>query len=312
MPERHESDSLRCIVERLVHGARRELGLSATALRQVLATPPHARSVGPQCPYQAVASLADTLMNRRPLAEGVVDGFYSSARRGGVGEALFAGGADALSMHGYAGDAIGQLPPAAVSRFLGLGNVWIGLDPSRGRTVIDVGCGSGVDLGVAAYSCPPGAFLVGVDKRPDLLTVAAAACPQASFLVGDITALPLAGATFDIVLANGLPPLQRPTTLGDTVAALHALAAPGGRISATVILASPTFTSMIADVLPDNDLVFAGGLATLISGKPTAHDMVTAFAELGSVSTLRLGTNPYRSHSARRRTDLFNVCAEVS
>ena len=67
----------------------------------------------------ALGSLADSAMHRRPLAPGVVDGFYSSAREGHRGEEAFAGGVEALLMHGYSRRVISKLPSDAISRSSG-------------------------------------------------------------------------------------------------------------------------------------------------------------------------------------------------
>lgn len=302
-------DHLRGVTNTLFNRAQDRLGLSAKELCRLITTSPHTRSSEESSAYEAVASLADDVMDRRALADGIVDGFYSNARKGQQGEAIFAGGVDALVLHGYPGDLINQLPLNATRRFLGLGNVWHGVDPPHDKRVIDVGCGSGVDLAAADTSTAHSAFLVGIDKRPDLLGVAAQACPRASFVVGDITSPPVAGGTFDIVLANGLPPAQRPSTLGAAAGKLHALAVPGGVISATVIIASPDLTAMLAEIYPDEGSTFADGVATLISGKPSKQDLVAAFARTGSLVTLHPGVNPYRDTAAHGRTALVTVTA---
>lgn len=309
MSECDEPDSLRRVVEHLLSVAQRQLCLSAAALRRLIAMPAVSRSPDERIAYQALGSLADSAMHRRPLAPGVVDGFYSSAREGHRGEEAFAGGVEALLMHGYSRRVISKLPSDAISRFLGLGNVWVGVGQLHNKRVIDVGCGSGVDLGVAACLAARSAFLVGVDKRPNLLEVAAKACPAAALIVGDIDALPLADGTFDVVLANGLPPLQRPATLAATAGALHRLAVPGGTIAATVIIASSVLTSGLADAFPSDGIAFARGLATLISGKPTGQDVMAAFEAPGAAVTQQRGNNPYCEIAPRARTEMFTVTA---
>lgn len=309
MSDRDEPDSLRHITRDLLTTAQDTLDLSTQALQRLIGKPAHRRCPDECSMYNELASLADNVMKRRPLAEGVVDGFYSSARQGKRGEAAFAGGIDAMLMHGYSSAVVCQLPSAAANRFLGLGNVWHAVDPPRGKRVVDVGCGSGVDLGVAAALSADSAFLVGIDKRPDLLQIASDAFQQACFVVGDIASLPLSDNTFDVVLANGLPPLQRPATLHTAAKKLHALAVPSGTISATVIVTSPTLESRLAELHPHNDVAFARGLATLITGKPTGHDAAEAFTQLGSQVTVHQGENPYRDGTARHRNALVTVNA---
>ncbi len=289
--------------------AQESLGLSCRAVRHLISTPACDRTADDDHAYGALASLADTVMKRRPLADGIVDGFYSSARQGHPGEAMFAGGAQAMLMHGYPESVVYQLPAEIRERFLGIANVWRGVDPPLGQRVIDVGCGCGVDLGVAASLTANNAFLVGLDKRPDLLQIASKAFGVASFVVGDLTAPPVAEHSFDLVLANGLPPLQRPATLSAAAAQLLSLAGPTGTVSATVIVAAPTLESSLARVDPHGDADFARGVATLISGKPATDDVRAAFERLGARVTVHGGVNPYRQAGARRRSAVITVNA---
>lgn len=301
MSERDEPDSVRHVAEHLLDSARRDLGLSVDAVRKTFAAPEGET-------YRALASLADAIMGRRPLSDGIVDAFYARARRGERGEKAFVGGAEAMIMHGYPRPVIKGLPADAVGRFLGLGNIWRGIDASAGGRVVDIGCGAGVDLGAATMLCSDTTLLVGIDKRPDLLHVAATACPRAELVVGDIGALPLATGGFDLVLANGLPPLQRPATLRATADTLRALTVRGGVVSATVIVAAPWLTDASAEVFVGDD-VLARGVAVLMSGKPTIADVVDTFQACGCRVSWYEGTNPYRDRGASRPTAMYTVCA---
>src|SRR6202034_2131553 len=63
-------------------------------------------------------------------------------------------------------------------------------DPLR-----DVGCGSGVALGLARV---PGASCSGIDASPRLVAVARDRNPESDIVVGDMNALPWDAASFDI------------------------------------------------------------------------------------------------------------------
>ena len=65
-----------------------------------------------------------------------------------------------------------------------------------GDAVLEVGCGSGVFLGLAAAR---GARVAGVDAAPALVDVARRRVPDADVRVGDAEALPYPDATFDLV-----------------------------------------------------------------------------------------------------------------
>lgn len=309
MSDRDESDSLRQISSHLLNCARESLGLSCRELRRLISAPTCDRPADRDGAYRALASLADDVMRRSPLADGVVDGFYTNALQGNPGEAMFAGGARAMLMHGYPESVVCRLPAEVRDRFLGIANVWRGVDPPLGQRVIDVGCGCGADLGVATSLAANNALLVGIDKRPELLKVASRAFRFASFVVGDLAAPPVVEQSFDLVLANGLPPLQRPITLSAAAFRLLSLAAPTGTVSATVIVASPTLESSLAEIAPHHDADFARGLARLISGKPATDDVRTAFSRFGARVTVHEGANPYRQLDARSRSAVITVNA---
>jgi SAM-dependent methyltransferase len=70
----------------------------------------------------------------------------------------------------------------------------VGIEP--GRQVLDVGCGVGVFLRLAADR---GARVFGIDASPALLELARARVPDADLRVGDMQALPYEDESFDLV-----------------------------------------------------------------------------------------------------------------
>jgi len=72
------------------------------------------------------------------------------------------------------------------------------LDPGPGTTLLDVGCGAGLFLSLAAAR---GADVYGLDAAPGMLAVARERVPHGSFRPGEIEELPYGDATFDAVTA---------------------------------------------------------------------------------------------------------------
>lgn len=98
---------------------------------------------------------------------------------------------------------------------------------TAGTRVLDVACGSGLALELAAVR---GAACAGIDASPRLIAVARDRCPDADIRVGDMQALPWADETFDIVTSFrgiwGTTPLA--------VEEANRVLAPGGRLAMTV------------------------------------------------------------------------------
>jgi SAM-dependent methyltransferase len=97
----------------------------------------------------------------------------------------------------------------------------------RGRRVLDVGCGAGVDL---ARFVRGGAAGVGVDLAGAAVRLAALNFAQqqlpAAFVEADGEALPFADAAFDLVYAHGV--VQYTSNGPELVAECHRVLVPGG------------------------------------------------------------------------------------
>lgn len=110
---------------------------------------------------------------------------------------------------GYPVELLAQLPAAAVDAFTGLSNVSILAELSPGSTVLDLGCGAGLDSLIAAQRVGPSGRVIGLDFSQAMLQRARQAAREsglAQVTLAQSTAetLALAEASLDIALVNGI------------------------------------------------------------------------------------------------------------
>jgi arsenite methyltransferase len=110
---------------------------------------------------------------------------------------------------GYDRALLARLPADVTARFAGVGNPLAIRPLEPGATVLDVGCGSGTDLLLAALSVGPTGQAIGVDILEMMracATAGAAACGLSNVELreGDATSLPLEDESVDIVISNGV------------------------------------------------------------------------------------------------------------
>ena len=110
---------------------------------------------------------------------------------------------------GYPEPELGRVPDATVDSFAGVANHWtLGtIDP--GAVVLDLGCGAGTDLLIAAQMTGPGGRAIGVDMTASMLDRAAASAREiglANVEVREalIEALPVEDESVDVVISNGV------------------------------------------------------------------------------------------------------------
>ncbi len=110
---------------------------------------------------------------------------------------------------GYDYVALQALPRFATASFAGVGNPFqMGALPS-GATVIDLGCGAGMDCLLAAKQVGPQGRVIGFDMTDAMLerareAAALAGLAHAHFEKADISELPLAPDSGDVVISNGV------------------------------------------------------------------------------------------------------------
>ena len=133
---------------------------------------------------------------------------------------------------GYPGE-LARVPESAVESFAGVANPWTMGRLAAGERVLDLGSGAGTDSLVAAQMVGPDGHVTGVDMTAAMLAKARAAATEmgvtnVEFVEGEAEGLPVADASFDVVISNGVIDLipDKEAVFGE----IHRVLVPGGRI----------------------------------------------------------------------------------
>jgi ubiquinone/menaquinone biosynthesis C-methylase UbiE len=109
----------------------------------------------------------------------------------------------------YSAEELALVPESARNGALGLSNHVHFARIEPGATVLDLGCGSGIDTILAAHQAGPTGRVIALDFLPEMLQRTAQAAREAGLsnvetLEAEIEQLPLPDASVDIVISNGV------------------------------------------------------------------------------------------------------------
>ena len=104
---------------------------------------------------------------------------------------------------------LANVPEASVESFAGVANHFVLGRIEEGATVLDLGCGAGADLLVAAQMVGAEGRVVGIDMTASMLERAGASAREmgldnVELHEGLIETLPLEDASVDVVISNGV------------------------------------------------------------------------------------------------------------
>ena len=129
---------------------------------------------------------------------------------------------------------LAQVPQSAIEAALGVGNHLRHAEIDAGETVLDLGCGAGIDAILAAQRTGPTGHVIALDFLPEMLERTKTAAAEAGLanvgpLEGDIEAIPLADGSVDHVISNGVINLapRKARVLAECARVLR----PGGKLT---------------------------------------------------------------------------------
>src|SRR5947207_8461254 len=104
---------------------------------------------------------------------------------------------------------LAKVPEASVESFAGVANHFVLGRIDRGATVLDLGCGAGTDLLIAAQMIGPEGRAVGIDMTASMLDRAGESAREmrlhnVELHEGLIESLPLEDESVDVVISNGV------------------------------------------------------------------------------------------------------------
>jgi SAM-dependent methyltransferase len=110
---------------------------------------------------------------------------------------------------GYEPNALAALPADATASFAGVANPHRIAPIPRGATVVDIGCGAGMDLLLAATAVGPTGRAIGIDMTESMAERARAAARALAWThvevrTGDALDLPVDSESADVVISNGV------------------------------------------------------------------------------------------------------------
>ena len=163
-----------------------------------------------------------------------VSKIYSRVANDPDGDFHFHRGPDyAANMLGYDRERLASLPDRSTASFAGVANPLSIDDVRPGECVLDIGCGAGVDLLLAALQVGPTGEAIGVDMTPEMLESVRRSVDEigdvnVTLESGDAEDLPLESASVDVVISNGV--LNLTTDKHRAFSEILRVLRPGGRL----------------------------------------------------------------------------------
>lgn len=163
------------------------------------------------------------------------DLLHQDETRGLVREAYRAAGptGGAVAERLYPAEELALVPALARDRALGVANHLPFAELQPGETVLDLGCGAGIDVVLAAHRVGPAGRVIGLDFLSEMLELTrdaaeAAGLANVETVEAEMEDVPLPDGSVDVVVSNGT--LNLSPRKARVLAECMRVLAPGGRL----------------------------------------------------------------------------------
>lgn len=179
----------------------------------------------------------------------------------------------------YSADELAGVPGSSVNRALGVANHLRYADIRPGETILDIGCGGGIDTVIAARRTGPHGVVIGLDFLPEMLDRTRRAAEEAGLrnvqvLAGEMEAIPRADDSVDLVISNGVVNLS--PRKARVIAECARVLRPGGRLCVSDL-------TVDQDGLPPEILTQPAAWAGCVAGALSERDFLGKLERAGFV-----------------------------
>jgi len=134
---------------------------------------------------------------------------YAEISRTALGKFAYPTGMEGARVLGYEDSVLSILSAELMKSFCGVGNPFLAGPINPGEVLLDIGCGAGIDLIVAAQYIGETGRACGIDITPEMRRTALdnganAGVSNIEVLEGSAESIPYADGTFDVVISNGV------------------------------------------------------------------------------------------------------------
>ena len=134
---------------------------------------------------------------------------------------------------GYDDELLEGIPEECIARLTGTGNPFALGPLNAGETVVELGCGAGMDTLIASRMVGSKGRVVSIDMTPQMLDQARDAATKLGatnidFHLGYIESIPLPDGTADVIISNGV--INLAPDKEQVFREMHRVLKPGGRL----------------------------------------------------------------------------------
>ena len=211
---------------------------------------------------------------------------------------------------GYSSDELASIP-AEANMGLSCGNPTAFASLREGETVVDLGCGGGLDVFLAAGKVGPTGKAIGIDMTPEMLALARRNAAKndaknVEFHEATIDKLPLPDASVDCVISNcviNLAP-DKPAAFREIARVLK----PGGRLAVSdIALKQPLPEEIAGDVM-----AYVGCIAGALPIETYRSDLIEAgFGQVEIVDT-KSDLNTYAEAAKDGSLPVETYCSDLT
>lgn len=174
-----------------------------------------------------------TAVHEREKIRSAIQLKYADISRSAIGKFAYLTGVEGARALGYDASVLSRVPDELMKSFCGVGNPFQAGPVGEGESLLDVGCGSGIDLIIASNYIGETGRICGIDITPEMRSLAeknakSSGLRNIEVREGSAEAIPYADRSFDIVISNGVLNLSTKKELA--FLEIFRVLGPGGRL----------------------------------------------------------------------------------